>query len=245
MQKTVFFIVVLSKTVARGPVPRVFPIPVARGPVPRDLPIIVARGPVPRDLPITIACSSRAPALDSFAIRRSQTTEGKREGLSRACSKPCPAYRSARACPSRTFTASRARRGTGPRPTVGECRHCRSRAPALDPMAIRRSQTTEGETPSRRPHRSARACPSRTFIASRARRGTGPRPTVGECRHCRSRAPALDPMAIRRSQTTEGKREGLSRACSKPCPLTVARGPVPREHSSRHGHGGGQAPALR
>ena len=39
---------------------------------------------------------------------------------------------------------------------------------------------------------------------------------------CRSRSPALDPMAIRRSQTTEGKREGLSLAMQR------SRGTGPR-----------------
>ena len=68
------------------------------------------------------SCRSRSPDLDPIAIRRSQTTAGERAGLSRACSKPRPDYRSARACPSRTFAATQARRGTGPRPTVrGAC----------------------------------------------------------------------------------------------------------------------------
>ena len=115
------------------------------------------------------------------------------------------AYRRARACPSPyndregQALALRARkkkcagdkprapviersRGTGPRATVGELRpFCRSRSPDLDPIAIGRSQTTEG---------SARACPSPCndregqALALRARkkkaRGTGPRATVIE-----------------------------------------------------------------
>ncbi len=65
----------------------------------------------------------------------------------------------------------------------------------------------------------------KTSLDNGRSRGIGPRATVRRAYSCRSRAPALDPIAIRRSQTTEEEREGQALAlrtrkkkCAGACP---------------------------
>ena len=115
-------------------------------------------------------------------------------------------------------------------------------------------------------NRSARACPSRSLD----HRSVFPIPVArGPVPRERSRVPGTagdrsPPYGRRASPTPVGQerllltrwRSGdrkLQRGSARVCPAraanhapkTVARGPVPRERLLYHGHGGGQAPALR
>ena len=130
-------------------------------------------------------------------------------------------YRRARACPSpcqvrggnplgraeqstHALRSLKRSRGTGPRATVsGTARFIVGRGPvSCHPECLDNS------------------------------RGTGPRNTVGELRpFCRSRSPDLDPIAIRRSQTTE---EESARACPSPCCVNRK---IARDRPSRYGPG--------
>ena len=94
-------------------------------------------------------------------------------------------------------------------------------------------------------YRSARACPSRSFIATTT---AGDRPPP----YGRRAPPPIGQDRLILTRLRSGDRNlqrGSARACparaANHAPITVARGPVPRELSSRHKHGGGQAPALR
>ena len=100
---------------------------------------------------------------------------------------------------------------------------------------------TRGPCPRERSHhRSARACPSRTLGSPE--HGGGQAPHYGNKAHlCSSGSPDPDPIAIWRSQTTEGKRGGpVPREHA--FPITVARGPVPREPSIVPGMAGDRPP---
>ena len=109
-------------------------------------------------------------------------------------------------------------RRTGSRATVGELRpFCRSRAPALDPIAIRRSQTTEGERGGQAP----RYGPERKNAP-----GTGPRATVS------GTAPSVgqDRQILTRWRSGDRK---LQRRNARVCPSPAISGDRP----SRYGPG--------
>ena len=149
---------------------------VGRGPVPRVLSLTVGRLPVPRERSITVVCRARLPDLAPVAIRRSQSTEGARAGLSLANARRIPGTAGDRPPPY----------GNQVQPPVGQARLI---------LPLLRS----GERNLQRGR--AGACPSRTRGVSRARRGTGPRPTAAR------------------------------RCSLKHVVLTVERGPVPRDAS--------------
>ena len=117
---------------------------------------------------------------------------------------PVPRHARSRRKSARSLKRSR---GTGPRATVARTSHfIVGRGPVPRHAAV--YQTLAGDRP--------------------PRYGSQNRP------FCRSRAPALDPMAIRRSQTTEGELAMLR-----------SRGTGPRATGQDEKKRGGQAPALR
>ncbi len=156
------------------------------------------RAGFPRHRSCARPCRSRAPALDLFVIRRSQTTEVETHIVTLAIAGDRPP----RYGKKRHFRALRRSRGTGPRATVKKLHSLtvgRGPVPRHAPVYQKLAGETlsDARVASEGPRATVKKTPPLTV-------GRGPVPRHRSCaRPCRSRAPALDPFVIRRSQTTE------------------------------------------